>query len=239
MKIAIIGSHGAIGCALVDYLQHTFPDSDLYTFSRTDHRESDHKRTHFVVSYLDENSLARAAQAAHGGIDFDWVIVTTGMLHSADDNIQPEKSLRDLSVHNFTYLFQANTIVPALAAKYFLPLMRQDRCSIFAALSARIGSISDNKIGGWYAYRASKTALNMVIKNAAIETKRRHKNITIVGLHPGTVASPLSKPFQSNVPDQQLFTPEYAAEKLTHVMQGLSPKDSGKCFAWDGQEIPP
>ena len=111
--------------------------------------------------------------------------------------------------------------------------------SVFAALSARVGSISDNILGGWYAYRSSKAALNMIIKNAAIEISRSNKQAIVVGMHPGTVDSHLSKPFQSRVPKHQLFTPEYAAEKLLHVMTALMPSDSGKCFAWDGKEILP
>ena len=108
---------------------------------------------------------------------------------------------------------------------------------IFAALSARVGSISDNRLGGWYAYRASKSALNMILKNAALETARRNKKAVILGLHPGTVDSRLSKPFQAHVPDGKLFTPEYSAEKMVHVMLNRTEIDSGKCFDWDNKEI--
>ena len=111
--------------------------------------------------------------------------------------------------------------------------------SIFAALSARVGSISDNQLGGWYSYRASKAALNMIIKNIAIEISRVNKKAIIVGLHPGTVDSNLSKPFQGNVPYGKLFTPEYSTQKLVEVLKSLTSKQSGKCFAWDGKEILP
>jgi len=135
--------------------------------------------------------------------------------------------------------WKINTFIPALMAKHFIPRLNLDRQSIFAALSARVGSISDNRLGGWYAYRASKTALNMIIKNAAIETARRNKKAIIVGLHPGTVDSSLSKPFQRNVPDEKLFAPMRSAQDLLKVLDDLNPEQSGRCFAWDGQEVKP
>ena len=108
-----------------------------------------------------------------------------------------------------------------------------------ATLSARVGSVSDNQLGGWYAYRASKAALNIIIKNSAIEISRRNNDSIVVGMHPGTVASDLSKPFQKGVPSGKLFTPELAASRLLKVLSTLSAKDTGKCFAWDGKEILP
>ena len=126
-----------------------------------------------------------------------------------------------------------------MVAKHFIPLLVADTPSIFAALSARVGSISDNKLGGWYAYRASKAALNMTIKNFAIEFKRRNKNAVIVGLHPGTVESNLSKPFAKNVPPEKMFTATYAVEQLIKVLNEIKVHDSGKIFAWDGKEILP
>ncbi|NBR34275.1 MAG: short-chain dehydrogenase [Rhodobacteraceae bacterium] len=125
-----------------------------------------------------------------------------------------------------------------VATGHYLPLLPRDRRGVFAALSARVGSISDNQLGGWYAYRASKAALNMILKNAAIEAARRYKLSVVVGLHPGTVDSSLSKPFQGNVREGKLFGPEYAADHLIRVIDNLTPDQSGKCFAWDGSEIP-
>lgn len=129
--------------------------------------------------------------------------------------------------------------MPALIAKHLLPKLNKDHPAIFAALSARVGSISDNQLGGWYAYRASKAALNMIIKNAAIEVGRRNRKAIVVGLHPGTVDSDLSKPFQGNVADGKLFTPEDSAQKLLEVLRSLGPEQTGKCFAWDGKEVLP
>jgi NAD(P)-dependent dehydrogenase (short-subunit alcohol dehydrogenase family) len=230
MKVAILGSSGAIGAACVNEVNRRYPHAEVHTFSRQN--DADYR-----VDYDDETTLKTAAEAAFNGVPFDLVMVTTGVLHLGAD-IQPEKSLRDLSADKFHAIFAANTIFPALAAKHFLPLLHRDKRSVFAALSARVGSISDNRLGGWYAYRASKAALNMIIKNAAIEIERRHKQAIVVGLHPGTVDSDLSKPFQSNVQQNKLFTPAFSAASLLDVVDRLTPDDSGKCFAWDGQEIP-
>ena len=134
-------------------------------------------------------------------------------------------------------VFSINTLGPALIARYFIPLMKKESASILGFLSARVGSISDNQLGGWYSYRASKAALNMIIKTLSIEVARNNKNAVIVGLHPGTVESNLSNPFQGNVPDGKLFSPEYSVTQMAEVINRLTPNDSGNCFAWDGQRI--
>jgi NAD(P)-dependent dehydrogenase (short-subunit alcohol dehydrogenase family) len=134
--------------------------------------------------------------------------------------------------------FRLNTIGPALVAKHFLPLLAKDRKSVFAAISARVGSIEDNHLGGWYAYRASKAALNMVIKTLSIELARRNTNALCVGLHPGTVDTPLSTPFQSGVPEAKLFSAARSARHLLTVLDNLTPENSGCLYAWDGSQIP-
>ena len=130
-----------------------------------------------------------------------------------------------------------NTFGPAMIARYFIPLLNKENTSFFGVLSARVGSISDNKIGGWYSYRASKAALNMIIKSLSIEVARNNPNAIIVGLHPGTVDSNLSNPFQKNVSDGKLFTPDYSIAKMTNVINSLTTRDTGNCFAWDGERI--
>ena len=227
-NIAVIGCSGAIGRAFTKLLSNTYPQASLYGFSRM----GEHK-----IDYTNERSMAEAADFATKDGPLDLVIVTNGMLH--DGEIMPEKSLKEVSKEKFHRLFEVNTVIPALIAKHFLPKLSRKGPVKFAALSARIGSISDNRMGGWYAYRASKAALNMVIKNAAIEMARYNRQAVIVGLHPGTVDSALSKPFQSHVPDGKLFTPDYAVKKLLKVLENLAPDHSGKCFAWDGKEIVP
>ena len=164
-------------------------------------------------------------------------IVAIGIL-SDGQKLQPERSYQQQSVENFEKVFSANTIAPALIAKHMLPVMPRDRPVTFAALSARVGSISDNQLGGWHAYRASKAALNMLVKNYALEQVRRNAEAVIVGLHPGTVDTQLSKPFQKNLPKGQLLSPVQSAAYLLDVIDRVTPTDSGKIFDWAGKEIP-
>ena len=236
-NVAIIGASGSIGHALMTKCATRYPDATIHAFSRKPSQIDTSNIRHHSIDLTDETSIENAANIAADSGSIDMTIVATGLLH--DQQIMPEKSLRDMTTEKFEQLFATNTIGPALVAKHFLSNIPKDNRSIFAALSARVGSISDNHLGGWYAYRASKAALNMVIKNASIEIERRYKQAIIVGLHPGTVNSNLSKPFQGNVAEGKLFTPEYSANALLQVIEGLTPTDSGKCFAWDGQEILP
>ena len=236
-NIAIIGCSGAIGHSFANHLSTLYPDASLYAFSRWMPKNPVPDVSYYKINYADEVSIAESASIASKENFLDLIIVSTGILHEGD--FMPEKSLGDLSAEKFRRVFEANTITPALIAKHFLPKLNSASRSIFAALSARLGSISDNRLGGWYAYRCSKAALNMLIKNAAIEIGRRNKQAVIVGLHPGTVDSELSRPFQRNVPDGKLFTPEYSTRKMLDVLENLTLEQSGKCFAWDGKEVEP
>lgn len=227
-NIAIIGASGALGSAFKTLLEKKYPQASLWAFSRAGIHD---------IDYRCEDSMAHAANLAAQEKPLDLVIVATGILHEGD--VMPEKSLNDLSAEKFRKIFEVNTITPALVAKHFLPKLSSDNQSYFIVLSARVGSISDNQLGGWYAYRSSKAALNMVVKTAAIEMRRRNKKAIVASLHPGTVDSTLSKPFQANVPEGRLFTPAYAVGKMLDVLTHLSPQHSGKCFAWDGKEIAP
>lgn len=235
--IGIIGSSGAIGNAVVKRLINTEPSAIIHTFSSSSAGAVEGAQ-HIIIDYADEQSIQDSAKEAAEGNKFDLVIVATGILHDEGQGIAPEKSLHDLSSAKFEALFAVNTIFPALAAKHFLPLMRKDGRAVFAALSARVGSVSDNQVGGWYAYRSSKSALNMILKNTAIEIARRHREFIILGMHPGTVDSNLSKPFQGSV-KHEIFTPDQSATYLLDVIEKAVPADSGKCFAWNGEEIAP
>jgi NAD(P)-dependent dehydrogenase (short-subunit alcohol dehydrogenase family) len=158
------------------------------------------------------------------------IVVATGFLGTT-----PEKSLRDLDAAALAYSFAVNATGPALVAQSFLPLLRTDRRTVFAALSARVGSIEDNRLGGWYAYRASKAALNQLIRTLAIEHARKAPLGLCVALHPGTVETRLSAPFRGS---GERFTTERAARQLLGVIDGLTPADTGSLFAWDGARIP-
>ena len=236
-NIAILGGSGAIGRAFTKHFSFLYSNATINVFSRQKPEKVLPNVKYHIINYHDEVSINESSFIASKKDPLDMVIVTTGILH--DGELMPEKSLKDLSEEKFQRIFEVNTVVPLLIAKHFLPKMNRERKSIFAALSARVGSISDNQLGGWYSYRSSKAALNMVIKNLAIEISRSNKNAIIVGLHPGTVDSNLSKPFQGNVPYGKLFTPEYSTQKLLEVLSNLTSKQSGKCFAWDGKEILP
>ena len=236
-NIAILGGSGAIGSSFTLQLSNLYPNASTKVFSRRKPDQILPNVVYHTINYQDENSIEESAIIASKDGPLDMVIVATGILHQGE--MMPEKSLKDLSAEKLQRLFEVNTIVPLLIAKHFLPKLSRETRSIFATLSARVGSISDNQLGGWYSYRASKAALNMIIKNIAIEISRFNKKAIIVGLHPGTVDSNLSKPFQGNVPYGKLFTPEYSTQKLLEVLTSLTSKQSGKCFAWDGKEILP
>ncbi|NJN74341.1 MAG: SDR family NAD(P)-dependent oxidoreductase [Limnothrix sp. RL_2_0] len=164
------------------------------------------------------------------------VVYCVGLLH--DDQLQPEKSLRHIQSDNLTRYFQVNAIGAVLWAKYLLPLLRGGDRPIFAAISAKVGSIGDNRLGGWYGYRASKAALNMLLHNVAIEWGRVAPNVIVALLHPGTTNTNLSKPFQKHVPPEKLFSPELTVSQLRQVMADLTPQNSGEFFAWDSAPLP-
>lgn len=225
----IIGASGGIGSAMV--------------------REAEARGTHVLalarsfagdahLDLEDEASIAAAAERVRAqGLVPANVIVATGLLHA--DGKGPEKSLKDIDPAWMARNFAVNTIGPALVAKHFVPLMPRKAPALFAAIGARVGSISDNRLGGWYGYRAAKSALHMTIRNIAIEWSRRNDQSICVALHPGTVDTGLSKPFQSNVADGRLFDAGHSAACLLDVLSRLQPADSGGIFAWDGTAIQP
>lgn len=236
LTVALIGASGGIGSAFLNAFQQDDNIETIYAFSRSALDKTDPKTKPAALDYSREDSVAKAVRELPADVTFDLIVIAAGLLH--DQTLQPEKSLKGIDLDNFTKVFAANTFGPALVAKYFLPRLKKDSRAVFAALSARVGSIADNRIGGWYAYRSSKAALNMIIKCASIEMGRRYKKSVIIGLHPGTVDTALSEPFQGHVKPEKLFTPEYAADCLIKVINKAGHEDSGKVFAWDGGEIP-
>lgn len=180
--------------------------------------------------------MSAAAEECRGHGPIDLVIVATGMLHKGP-GLMPEKRLKDIDATTMTEVLRVNTIGPALLAKHLLPGLRRDAKAVFAAISARVGSIGDNHLGGWASYRASKAALNMLIRTFAIEQSRTHPDAVVATLHPGTVDTNLSRPFQRNVPEGKLFTTDFVAERLLSVLDGLTSTSTGGFFAWDGKRI--
>ena len=189
------------------------------------------------MDVTDEDSIARAiAHIQAHSPQLQRVVYCVGVLHDGD--FQPEKSLRQVTSENLVRSFQTNAIGAALLAKHLMPLLKHDQPSIFAAISAKVGSIGDNRLGGWYGYRASKAALNMLIKTSSLEYARRSPNTILALLHPGTTDTRLSEPFQRGVPPEKLFPVERTVAQLMTVMDGLTPADSGEFFSWDGTRLP-
>lgn len=237
MRAVIIGATGGIGNALVAELAAREDVDTVHALSRTGTSPGLAKVQAGRIDLNEEASIEAAAASVKMTGAPDLVFVASGLLSDGAE-LQPEKSYRHQSADAFQRVFEINTFGPGLVAKHFLPIMPRKGRSVFAVLSARVGSISDNRLGGWHAYRASKAALNMLIKNYAIEQARRNEDFIAVSLHPGTVDTALSEPFQSNVPDKQLFSPEVSAHHLLGVIETLRPADSGKAFDWAGKEIP-
>lgn len=236
MRAAVFGASGGIGAALTELLAADESVAQIYAGARTSAAAVRDKIVPFRFDLTNEASIADAAARVSADGSLDLVIVATGVLH--DTALQPEKTWRDISPDAFARAFAINATGPALIAKHFLPLLARDRRAAFAALSARVGSIEDNRLGGWAAYRASKAALHQIVRTCAIELARKNKAALCVALHPGTVDTALSAPFQRGVTPEKLFTPAYSAERLLSVIDGLSPADSGQAFAWDGARIP-
>ncbi|MEO9971470.1 MAG: SDR family NAD(P)-dependent oxidoreductase [Hyphomonadaceae bacterium] len=237
MRAAIFGANGGIGRALCQELLNNSAIQIVYAIARSEtHADHDARIVPVQVDFTDDKLLARAAdQIGQVGM-LDLVIVASGVL-SDGETIRPEKTYRDQSIDAFEQVFAANTFGPAMVAKHFLPMLRRQSPSKFAVLSARVGSITDNRLGGWHAYRASKAALNMLVKNYALELARRNDQAVCVSLHPGTVATRLSAPFTSGG-NRELFKPELAARQLLDVLSKLDAASSGKHFDWGGLEIP-
>lgn len=235
----VLGASGGLGEAFVRQLCDDQGFTHVFGLTRRPNLVyANPKVTALEFDLAEETTIKAAAETINKQAgQVDLVILATGILHD-DQGLAPEKTWRSLERGSMERVFLLNTIGPALVAKHFLPLLPKDGKSVFAALSARVGSISDNELGGWHSYRASKAALNMMIRNFAIELERTRPEAICVGLHPGTVDTDLSKPFQGNVPDGKLFTPAQSAEYLFEVIDGLDPTDSGNTFAWDGLVIP-
>lgn len=232
---AVFGASGGIGRALCEALA-VGGCGRIHAGSRRGEGPSLTGVLPFAFDLRDEDSIAAAAAAMKDDPP-EWVIVATGIL-TLPDGTGPERSYKKIEAPAMAEVFALNAIGPALIAKHMLALMPRGRPFTFAALSARVGSISDNRLGGWHSYRASKAALNMMLRNFALEMARTHPEGVVVGLHPGTVDSALSAPFQSGLAEGQLTAPRHAAANLLGVLTRLSPAQSGRVFDFRGEEVP-
>ena len=221
----VIGASGGIGAALADRLEASGAYSAIHRLSRSGSG----------LDLEDEATIVAAAAHVAGGPPVRLVFIATGVLHHGQE---PERSYRAMTAEHLLRDYRINTVGPALVARHFAPLLPREGRSVLAALSARVGSIGDNRLGGWHSYRASKAALNMILRNLAIELARTHREAVVAGLHPGTVDTPLSVPFQKGVTPEKLFTPDHSAARMLEVLDALTPADSGNVFAFDGARIP-
>lgn len=190
-----------------------------------------------AMDVTDEASVQAAGRIMVNGQRLDLLINCAGVLHDGD-SLSPERRLADIDPRNLLRSFEVHALGPALVAKHFSPRFDRKARAVFASLSARVGSIGDNRLGGWYSYRASKSAHNMIIKNLSIELRRKHRGLICVALHPGTVDTHLSRPFQEGVSDGRLFSVDRAVNQLMTVIDELDTNSNGCFYAWDGQEIP-
>lgn len=224
----ILGASGGIGQALTQQLVNSGCFSRVFALSRNASVQP--TRNHSIIEFisLDDYTEINIAQAANyvktQTNELNLAFAATGLLH--DNKLSPEKSLKQISELALQQLFTANSITPILFAKHFAGLMSTTHPAVLAAISARVGSITDNRLGGWYSYRASKAALNMLYKNLAVEMKRVNPNLIVSLLHPGTTDTKLSKPFQSNVPAEKLFSQQQSADYLYNVIVRLETIDS-------------
>ena len=221
----IIGATGGIGRALIEQVRASGRYDLVIGLSRS---------TSPAIDITDEASIASAMEAIAGKGALRLVIIATGFLHR--DGIAPEKANRQLSAEAMAQAFAINTIGPALVLKHVLPLLPRSGRSVVMALSAKVGSISDNRLGGWHSYRASKAALNQIVRTAGIELTRTHKEAILVAMHPGTVDTPLSRPFARSGLDVQ--EPEDAAAAFLAGLDTLTPSDSGGFFDRTGKRLP-
>ena len=230
--VALIIGAGDIGTSIYNYLSNVSPKLDVFLCGRN--------LQNINTIYLDlenDNSFASFERKIElFNKPLRLVINTSGFLHS--EHVNPEKRLSHINRSSIAKNFSINSIAPILIAKSIEKFIRRDHPFSFASLSARVGSIGDNRLGGWYSYRASKAAQNQFLKTLSIEWRRKYPLSIVSILHPGTCDTKLSKPFQSAVPKGKLFTPSQSSEYLINIISDQKPNDTGKFLAWDGSSIP-
>ena len=239
-RALVIGASSGIARAVIEQLLTRTQVSKVDAVSRSfSTKPSGDKVEYYELDSFFESHIKEfiAARKANG-ITYRYIVCAIGFLHNEVLGIKPEKRLEDIQAEAMKQYFAVNTIIPTLWLKNLPAVIAKNTPTTMAFFSARVGSISDNRLGGWYGYRASKSALNMVIKNAAIEYARRHKQVTLMAYHPGTVDTGLSKPFQANVPQQKLFTPAFSAQCLVEQLTNAQAEHSPYYVDWDAQNIP-
>jgi len=236
INAVVFGAGGGLGGAFVEALAAEDAVARVHAVSRILPDVASAKVTGHACDPLDETALERTVAAVTVDGPIHLAIIALGILHG--DGIAPEKTWRQVDADVMARVLAINTIAPTLIAKHVLPALAKDRKTCLAALSARVGSIGDNRLGGWVSYRASKAALNMTIRTFAIELARVNPKAAFVGLHPGTVETGLSQPFRGGVPEGRLFTPERSVAGMLSVIDDADRVTSGRVFDYAGAEIP-
>lgn len=240
----VVGASQGIGLGFVKHLLTDDRISQIFATYRTPATAAallalqDHPKLQcWPLEATEEGEIAQlAAKIQAQRRSLDLAINCVGVLHQGD--LQPEKSLRQIDADKLLQYFQTNSLPVALLAKHLQPLLKRESRTVFANLSAKIGSIEDNRLGGWYGYRASKAALNMLLKTAAIEYSRKNPHTVILALHPGTTDTKLSEPFQRNVPPEKLFSIDRTVTQLLRIIDNVTEADNGAFFSWDGSRLP-
>lgn len=245
INVLVVGANQGIGLGFVRHLLRDQLIGQVYATHRTKATtelattlaQYPNRLSLIPMDITDEAQIAQGIAQIQCQIDkLHLVLYCVGFLH--EGNIQPEKSLQQISAEHLLRYFQVNSIGAVLLGKYVLPLLKHGDRSVFASISAKVGSIGDNQLGGWYGYRASKAALNMFMRTMAIEYSRKSPKTLVVMLHPGTTDTRLSKPFQRNVPPDKLFPVERSVTQLLSVIEALRSDDNGQFFSWDGSRLP-
>jgi NAD(P)-dependent dehydrogenase (short-subunit alcohol dehydrogenase family) len=231
----VIGGSGQIAQAIIEKLLTYLPPENIVVISRGP-RPDKFAGVIWHQSEYDEPSMNKLAMQFYDEQrNFEKVFICHGVLHDGD--VKPEKRLEELSADSINHIININTITPVLWLKHLLPVLKQSANCQLTIFSARVGSIKDNHMGGWYSYRASKAALNMLLKTTAIEYARRAKQVKLIAFHPGTTDTPLSRPYSANVPEDQLFSPSFVADRLFEILKNL-PADGELSFVdWQGKSI--
>ncbi len=237
-NVLVVGGSGGIGSEVIALmLQDPHVASVFATYRGEEPAIQDEKLQWYRLDCTNEHqfyelSLSLASQTQ----TLDWVINCVGVLHK--EGVKPEKNISEVNSVDFLEIMSVNALATLLLAKYMQPLLRISRQPRFVAISARVGSISDNRLGGWYSYRCSKAALNMAVKNLSIEWQRIMPNVAVVAFHPGTTNTALSAPFQARVAPDKLFDPQYVAQNIRALLYRLTPADNGHFIAYDQKPVP-
>lgn len=232
-QVVVIGANGGIGSEFIRQLRKVYPNKVIATYNRlapeTNYADVDYR----TLDITHEEKIRTFCESLERVTLF---INAVGFLHNTQ--YSPEKTIKQASTDYFMESMRINALPTLLFARYLAPNLRHDKQAVFATVSARVGSIEENYLGGWFSYRASKAALNQVLKTLSIEWQRSMKNVCVAALHPGTTDTSLSKPFQRNLPEGQLQTTEYSVESMLKIIENLTPKETGRFWSFDGEQLP-